>query len=146
MSVTFSLVGGPTIKTKESCFRCEQLEGENCNFPLCKNGEIEYGEDEHQFNLGNANAKALIDYLGLDWNDGCGEIHLEQIPKLRRKIVSGLNVEKLLHPYLRDFRETETRERFFSQGLDVGGFRYRLEKLDEIFVAAQKLQLPISFW
>jgi hypothetical protein len=96
MSVTFSAQGAET-----------HFEDLPCDFPGCNPGNrcgycddgiyrIRVGEAP-EVNFANANARAILDLLGLPTDD-CGTVEADVVPMVRATILGVMNVRRLRAP------------------------------------------------
>jgi hypothetical protein len=137
MSVTFSIVNGPTkINTYECCT------WEGC--PSCKGSNtVSFEVSEPSLNLANMNAMAILRTVGLE-TDYCGEVAAEDVPNALRKILLARNTSRVNN----EVRDTEVTHggRCVSHGIDAEYVVDRLDRLAEIFRLAAELQSSVVWY
>ena len=166
MSVTFALDSNSTpmvkIYTKDRWPNMSNSEFDDMyGYERDENGIYFYESAWPTVNWSNANARAILSFMGLHNEDLFGQLDADEIPGVCRNIIYLLNSEI---PTLREDEEIKAKPRrvlesldgteriivkgncsIFSFGLDSEGTRERLEDFLQLLIKAQEEGLGI-YW
>ncbi|WP_018234164.1 hypothetical protein [Thioalkalivibrio thiocyanodenitrificans] len=141
MSVTFFSPQAPKVLQDEfECFRSVNGSCES-SCPHCRGeGKVRFYGHEGEFNLSNANARAVLAAIHEDPEELVGGWVPEQLSDVRGRILRMLNSERKRNAHTRApvVLEAPGKPRMYGAGLNEGMLKCRLEALLSLICKAQE--------